>query len=122
MKDKLVKQCFERAKSERLRLLSNARSRSTPEDISMSQGLNGHELATLVHSAVSDELSNARDTAMRCDAGSCDIQGHDQPCDDSFENISQEEYINLMRALEEEVLQELKVQGAVPPYHHLILN
>ncbi len=112
MKDKLVKQCLERAKSERLRLLSNARSRSITSDPSLGQGLNGQELATLVHSAVTSEMSEGRDSAMRCEDGSWDFRGHAQPCDDHFENISQEEYIDLMRSLEEEVLQELKAQGA----------
>ncbi len=78
------------------------------------QRLNGQELASLVHSAVTDEMSHARDSAMRCDAGSCDIRGHEQPCDDDqFQNISQDEYVDLMRSLEEEVLQELKAQGAL---------
>ena len=116
MKDKLVKQCLERAKSERLRLLSNARSRSIAEDtaadMSLGQRLNGQELASLVHSAVTDEMSEARDSAMRCDAGSSDFRGHEQPCDDHFENISPDEYVDFMRSLEEEVLQELKAQGA----------
>jgi hypothetical protein len=124
MKDKLVKQCLERAKSERLRLLSNARSRSMTSDLSLDQGLNGQELATLVHSAVTDEMSHARDSAMRCDTESWDVRGPDQPSDDSFEGISQDEYIDLMRSLEEEVLQELKSQGAghtrPPPPPHIL--
>lgn len=109
-KDKLIKQCLDRAKSERMRLLAKARSQSMSEDIMASRGLDGTQLASLVRSAVSVEMSSARDSAM-CTEESHQYQGQGYVDDEGLEHLSQEEYIEFMKSLEDEVFQELRVQG-----------
>lgn len=107
-KDKLVRQCLERAKTERTRFLANARFQSMSEEAAVRQGLDGTQLASLVRTIVSSEMSNSRDTAMTCDDES-PSQGYVDA--EGLEHLSPDEYIDFMKALEDEVFQELRVQG-----------
>ena len=102
-----MKQCLERAKSERMRLLANARSQSMASETSVEQCLDGAELANIVRSAISIELSNVRDTAMECS----DDQAQAHGAEDGLDHLSKDEYIDFMRALEEELYSELRLQG-----------
>ncbi len=110
MKDKLIKKCLDRAKSERMRLLSIARSQQSAPDV-----LNGQDLAALIRTAITDEI-HSRDTPMS-HPDALDVQRHIRvENDEELEHLSSEEYLDLMRSLEEEILCELRGQGPDFPY------
>ena len=76
-------------------------------ETSVEQCLDGAELANIVRSAISIELSNVRDTAMECS----DDQAQAHGAEDGLDHLSKDEYIDFMRELEEELYSELRLQG-----------